>query len=105
MDYNGFAIIVPARKSDGKAHILIKGNGQYMIALGDSSNGNLQRLDNFFSGFEKMLDNKHIENNDLNEQKKEAEEILLKKDNTTTILEKLRERLQKIDKELGIKNE
>ena len=53
-EYCGFKLSMnPMKSLTGERDITLTANGQYTIALGESTSGNLQRLDNFMDDFPK----------------------------------------------------
>ena len=105
MDYNGFSIVLPKNMSQSTPYLIIQRNGKYRLDLGESEKGNLIRIDNFFTGFNKTIELYENELKILEERKKGLEEELLKKDNSFEKIDELKIKLKNINERLNLTNE
>ena len=105
-NYQGFDVIVPRNVLKEKMIVYLVRNGRYMVEMGDSEVGILIRIDNFLEGFEtKIIDEEEILKQ-LNIRNKNIKLELEKDESYIERIEELKQRVIKIDEELGVnKNE
>lgn len=105
VSYRGFMLVAPAGMIPLSPYMWLIRNGKYFLEIGDSELGNLVRIDNFLDSFKEHL--KKLENglDALIGRKEYIENALRQPDPYSDRIEELQEKLDKIDKRLGVKNE
>ena len=99
-----FEVIAPLKQSEDKKHLIFKRlNGEYMVELGDSLQGNKIRLANFFERFENIVKNRaraiseyRIRRDDLKAQLGYSSNILER-------IKKLERELEKLFSKISLK--
>ena len=102
MTYRGFEIILPANMTREKPYIWLKRNGRYYVELGDTNTGNLIRIDNFLDNLRTHLDKLNKWLAKLWERERQLKEELGKEESFSDEIEKCRQKLEKLDKKLGV---
>ena len=74
------------------------------MELGESSAGNLVRIDNFLDNFDSYLEKLNLNLSKLKEKETEIRRALSKEENFAGRIEDCKKRLIVIDKELGVEN-
>ncbi len=105
MKYQGFNVFLPANMSEKKPFVWISRKGRYYVELGDTEVGGLIRIDNFFEGFSKHLEKLELSLDALHRKQKDTEQELAKLPYYADEIKKCRERLEEIDRELGVGEE
>lgn len=100
--YRGFEIILPANMTREKPYIWLKRNGRYYVELGDTNTGNLIRIDNFLDDLQKHFDKLKNGFAKLQEREYQLKEELKKHESFSDEIEKCRQKLEKLDKILGV---
>jgi DNA repair ATPase RecN len=102
LSYQGFDIILPDNMPENKPFVWIEGSGRYYVEIGDSDIGCINRIDNKLNSLQELVE-KHKQNiHDLSERKADIEAELRRDESYIPQIENLREKLQKIDKKLGV---
>ena len=102
MTYRGFEIILPANMTREKPYIWLKRNGRYYVELGDTNTGNLIRIDNFLDDLQTHLDKLNKGLAKLWERERQLKEELRKEESFSDEIENCRQKLEKLDKKLGV---
>lgn len=104
--YRGFEIIVPAYMTKEKRSLRLKRLAKYTVELGDSDKGALIRIDNFLDNINEHIKKQKEVLAKLMDKKADIENELKKNESHEADITALKERLDKIDDELGVpKNE
>ena len=101
--YQGFQILLPANMKEEKPYVWLLRKGRYYVELGNTEVGNLIRIDNFLENLSTYLENLKKKQDDLMLQEIAVRAELEKKESYTDQIEQLRQKLEKIDKKLGVK--
>ncbi|MBQ8146630.1 MAG: DEAD/DEAH box helicase family protein [Clostridia bacterium] len=101
-EYQGFKIVLPSGMSDNKPFIWLLGSGKYYIELGESPLGYLVRIDNFLEDFEKYIKKQEDKLDKLEMVQISIEKELAEDDEYSERIDSLTEKLEKLDKELGV---
>lgn len=102
MSYQGFDVVLPINMSEDRPFLWLVNEGKYYVELGDSGYGAIVRIDNYLDKFSEHRA-KLAENLKLMEDKYESlGEELKKKEEYSDNITKLKEKIRKIDKELGV---
>lgn len=102
MTYRGFEIILPANMTREKPYVWLKRNGRYYVELGDTNTGNLIRIDNFLDDLQTHLDKLNKGLAKLWERERQLKEELRKEESFSDEIENCRQKLEKLDKKLGV---
>ena len=102
MTYRGFEVILPANMTREKPYIWLKRNGRYYVELGDTNTGNLIRIDNFLDDLQTHLDKLNKGLAKLWERERQLKEELRKDESFSDEIENCRQKLEKVDKKLGV---
>ena len=102
LEYQGFQIVLPANMKREKPYVWLKREGKYYVELGDAEIGVLIRIDNFLENFEKYIQTLSEKLDKLQKRKRDIEEELAQKDSYTVQIEDLKQKLSKIDQQLGV---
>lgn len=103
--YRGFDIILPTGMLKHKPFVYIENNGRYRIELGLAKRGILTRIDNFMDNFEKHLAKIGENLEKLKKRKVDIAQELSKDKSYSDKIQSLKDRIEEIDKRLGVKNE
>lgn len=101
-EYRGFKLILPAGMRDEEPYIWLCGSGKYIIELGDSKLGYLKRIDRFLDTFTKHIAMLKEGLEILKSREEYIEEALNEPDVYSDRIEELKEKIKKIDDELGV---
>ena len=100
--YQGFQIVLPSNMTAQKPYIRLQKNGRYYVELGDSRVGGLVRIDNCLDHLEEHLFKLQEKERELCDRREAVRaELDIKEDYADRIAEK-RQRLEEIDKKLGV---
>ncbi len=102
MTYRGFEIILPANMTYEKPYIWLKRNGRYYVELGDTTTGNLIRINNFLDHLQAYLDKLNKALMKLRERERQLKEELRKKESFSDKIEDCRRKLEVLDEKLGV---
>ena len=102
-DYCGFKIILPANMLLDKPYVYLERVGRYYVELGDSDRGVSIRLHNFLEGLPARLEKLKAKLSNMIERQNGIETELLKDVDYSEKIAKVREKLDSIDKKLGVK--
>lgn len=102
MTYRGFEIILPVNMTREKPYVWLKRNGRYYVELGDTNTGNLIRIDNFLDDLQTHLDKLNKGLAKLWERERQLKEELRKEESFSDEIENCRQKLEKLDKKLGV---
>lgn len=101
--YRGFEVILPAYMLQDRAYVWLQRTGRYRVDIGDQAKGTVIRLDNCIDGFRQRISNLYERLRELRQQEERIRAELKKERNYDEEIRTCNERLQKIDKELGVK--
>ena len=102
--YRGFTVSIPCGMREEEPYIWLKREGKYLVELGTSNLGYIVRIDNFLDGFNKHI-NKLQNGVDLLTARQEYIEATLNEpDAYSDKIDDLKDQINKIDKELGVKD-
>ena len=101
MTYQGFKVIVPAYMSEEKPCVYLVGEGKYLVEMGTEL-GVTRRLDFYLDELTRQLDKYKTGLDVLLTRQKDLTSQVSKKISYSDKIEALRERLSKIDEELGV---
>ncbi len=102
-DYRGFKIILPAGMRKEEPYVWLTGSGRYLVELGDGKMGYFIRIDNFLDSFTKHIGKLKDGLSYLAGRREHIEATLSTPDLYSDNIERLKKRLEEIDKELGVK--
>ena len=102
MNYQGFDIVIPANMTRERPYIWLQHDGKYYVELGESENGALTRIDNFFERFSEHLKKMNSGLKDLIAKQGAMKEEVEKKADYTDTIEALKRKLEALDKKLGV---
>ena len=103
LEYRGFKIILPAGMREEAPYIWLSRAGKYCIEFGDSKLGYLTRIDNFLDGFTKHIDKLNEGLTYLESRHEYIETTLNEPDPYSDVIDRLKNKIQRIDKSLGVK--
>ena len=103
--YRGMRIVAPANMTEESPYVWLIGNGRYPLELSSSEFGNLIRIDNFLNGFDKHVTKLESGLDFLEGRKEYIENALSEPDTLSDKIEQLQNKLNRIDKELGVIND
>ena len=102
MNYRGFDVVLPKGMTSEKPYLWLMRRGKYYVELGDSAAGALVRIDNYLEKLSEHLA-RMVESLEVLLTRKEAlADELSKSDDFACKIGKLQEKLQDIDKQLGV---
>lgn len=100
--YQGFQIVLPADMTAEKPYIWLQKNGRYYVELGDTEIGGLIRIDNYLDSLDKQLEKLKEGLTDLCGRQDALKAEITKKEDYVDRIEKIKQRLEKLDKKLGV---
>ncbi|MCL2662749.1 MAG: SNF2-related protein [Oscillospiraceae bacterium] len=103
-EYQGFNIVLPDYMTELKPYVWIEGSGRYYTEVGDSDIGCINRIDNKLNGLPKFIEEQEFSLQKLAERKADIESELAKPHSYASEIEVLKNRLAKIDIELGVES-
>ena len=101
--YQGFQIILPSNMTDKKPFVWLQKNGRYYVEMGDTEIGTIIRIDNFLERFDEHLERLEKTIGELEQRKIDGKTELSKKEDYTDKIEATKQKLESIDKKLGVK--
>lgn len=101
--YQGFQIILPSNMTDKKSFVWLQKNGRYYVEMGDTEIGTIIRIDNFLERFDEHLERLEKTIGELEQRKIDGKTELSKKEDYTDKIEATKQKLESIDKKLGVK--
>ncbi len=101
--YQGFQIMLPAGMTAEEVFVYVKGEGKYPVTLGESDVGALVRIDNCLENFSSRISKWYEQISDLHFRSESIQRQLEREESYHDDIERLKERLQEIDKELKVK--
>ncbi len=102
-EYRGFKLILPAGMREESPYIWLSRSGKYYIELGESKLGYLTRIDNFLDNLNKHIDKLREGLAMLEARHEYITNTLNEPDIYSDIIDKLRNKIKRIDKALGVK--
>ena len=102
MEYRGFKVILPANMREENPFVWLQRVGRYYVELGDTEVGGLIRIDNFLDSLEQHIDRLTDNLVSISARREHINLELLKNESYTEEIEELKERLEKLDKKLGV---
>ena len=102
LTYQGYKVVIPPYTSKEKPCIRLVRNGSYYVEMGDSEKGVLRRIDFFLDNLDRHFEklNKGLMN--LMDRETALDEELKRSVSYVEMIEACKERLEKLDKELGV---
>lgn len=100
--YQGFQIVLPANMTAEKPYIWLQKNGRYYVELGDTEIGGLIRIDNYLDSLDKQLEKLKEGLTDLCGRQDALKSEIAKKEDYADRIEKIKQRLEKLDRKLGV---
>lgn len=100
--YQGFQIVLPADMTAEKPYIWLQKSGRYYVELGDTETGGLIRIDNYLENLEKQLEKLKEGHINLCGRQDALKVEITKKEDYVDRIEKIKQRLEKLDKKLGV---
>lgn len=101
MSYRGFEIVLPAGMTKQKPFVYLVRNGRYRLELGTSQKGLMVRIDFFLDHFEKQTEKIASNLTLLEKREKDIISELSKTSDYTEWIQRLKDEIDSIDKELG----
>ena len=98
----GFRILLPANMMPEKPYVWLENNGKYYVDLGDTEIGNLIRIENFLENLHRHLEKLKLTLCKLKEKEQTIKMELEKKESYADCIEQYKEKLEQIDKKLGV---
>ena len=105
LNYKGFDIILPKKMTKEKPYVYVQRVGRYVTEIGDVEKGAIIRIDNCIDGLENRFIRLENAYNQLLVNNKNIEDELQKDENYDERILAMKAELQKIDKQLGVKND
>ena len=102
LTYQGFDIVLPENMLSEKPFVWIEGSGRYSVETGDSDIGCINRIDNKLKGLPEFIEMQRHKQQELADRKADIEAELRKDYGYVSRIEQLHEKLQKLDKKLGV---
>lgn len=102
MSYCGFDVILPKNMMNEKPFVWLQKNGRYYVEMGESAVGSLIRIDNCLDDLEVRLNRLEEKLYVLNAKRVSIIDELNKKESYADEIINLKEKLEKIDKDLGV---
>lgn len=100
--YQGFQIVLPADMTAEKPYIWLQKSGRYYVELGDTETGGLIRIDNYLENLEKQLEKLKEGHINLCGRQDALKVEITKKEDYVDRIERIKQRLEKLDKKLGV---
>ncbi len=101
LSYQGFELILPMNMTEPKPYIWAVATHKHKIEMSNSASGSLIRIDNYFENLGKKKKELEYEIILLKEKEISIKEILEKQIDYEPMISELKEKLEKIDKELN----
>lgn len=103
--YRGFTIVLPAGMNADHPYLCLVREGRYRVDMGDKKAGILTRIDNFLNKMDEYVSRVQREKELLEQELTEIETELAETDNYADMIEDCTEKLDKLDEELGVKEQ
>lgn len=100
--YQGFDLVLPAGMLQEKPAVWIEGEGRYYAEMGDSDIGCITRIDNKLNNLPAFIEAQQQALQKLAERRADIERELEKDQSYSADITRLRKKLEKIDKKLGV---
>ena len=104
-EYQGFHVVLPSGMALSKPFVWLVGSGKYYLELGSSPLGYMIRIDNFLDDFEAYIKKQEDKLDKLNMVKTSIEAELNEDDKYADKIDELTNKLEKLDKKLGVNKE
>lgn len=102
LQYQGFDVVLPANMTKAKPFVWLQKHGRYYVELGDAEVGCLIRIDNALQGFEAHREKLTQKLDDMAQRQVALREELKKKEDYSEQIAACKDKLNKIDKKLGV---
>ncbi len=103
--YRGFEIVLPSNMIREKPFVWLCREGRYYVELGDTDIGNLIRIDHYLDNLQGRLDELQYGLAKLRLREAQIEEELAKDENYSETIKKYSQKLEVIDKRLGVEKQ
>ena len=104
-DYCGFKVIIPPNTSPDKLCVFLENNGRYQVEIGDTDKGVMQRLYNCLEDMENRSVRLKERLGDMLAREKHIRAELAKDVDYAERITETKNKLQEIDKKLGVEND
>ena len=104
MTYQGFDIVLPADMTAERPYLWLMHEGKYYVELGDSGQGAIIRVDNYLEKLPEHYRRLRDGLADLKAKQRAMKDELDRNEDYADRIDKLKSRLEKLDKELGVKS-
>ena len=104
-EYQGFRVVLPSGMSLSKPFVWLYGSGKYYLELGSSPIGYMIRIDNFLSDFDEYIKKQEDRLDKLNMVQTSIEAELNEADMYGDRIDELTNKLENLDKKLGVKKQ
>ena len=103
MTYQGFSIVLPVNMTMEKPYVWLQANGRYYVELADTELGVLVRIDNYLDKLEDHLKKMQEGLSVMCARRDAIRTELTRKEDYTDKIDKLKQKLENLDKKLGVK--
>jgi len=100
--YQGFGIILPYNMVQEKPFVWLEAKGRYKVDLGDSDIGCIVRIDNRLDTLDRLLDEQKQKKDNLLARGEDLTKELLEQTSYSEKIAACRNKLEKLDKKLGV---
>ena len=104
-DYCGFKVIIPPNTSPDKLCVFLENNGRYQVEIGDTDKGVMQRLYNCLEDLEGRSARLKEKLKEMIDREKYIRAELAKDVDYAERITEIKDKLQKIDKKLGVEDD
>ena len=101
--YRGFNIILPAGMLKSKPFLYIERDGRYRIERITEKSRILTKIDDFMGNFDKYIEKLESKRENILKRQSDIEEELSRKECYTDKIQKLKEKIEEIDKKIGVR--
>lgn len=101
-NYRGFNIVLPSNMAKEKPYVWLIRTGKYYLELGDTEKGTLIRIDNFLDNLSEHLIKLKSGLKNLRKRMADTKAELKKNEDFSEQIERYKETIRKLDKELGV---
>ena len=102
LTYQGFEVVLPANMLSEKPFVWLKREGRYYVELGEGDRGVLIRIDNALDSLGDIYLKHYANYRELQLSEKRMQEELAKNESYADKIDELREKLETLDKKLGV---
>ena len=102
MTYQGFDVVLPGNMMRERPYLWLQHEGRYYVELGDSGLGAIVRVDNFLEKLSEHYQKIRDGLDSLREKHEALKEEISKKEDYADQIEALKQKLEKLDKKLGV---